>query len=146
MIRRLQAADLASLAWIDSLQSPQFHWNVHQLFQLAPSHEIWGWVPSGRVLGFVAVMPLPQAWEISLLATHPDYQKQGVMRSLLRAWRMEASHQEVEVWLEVHENNGPARTLYQNLGFRLVGRRPKYYADGGAALLMTWDPIPPAFS
>jgi ribosomal-protein-alanine N-acetyltransferase len=39
------------------------------------------------------------------------------------------------VFLEVDDNNAPARRLYDRAGFREVGRRPGYYQreDGGAA-------------
>ena len=34
------------------------------------------------------------------------------------------------VFLEVDEDNEPARRLYQRAGFREVGRRPGYYQQG----------------
>jgi ribosomal-protein-alanine N-acetyltransferase len=40
-----------------------------------------------------------------------------------------------ELWLEVHEVNVSAQNLYEKLGFRLSGRRPRYYKDGATALL-----------
>ena len=42
---------------------------------------------------------------------------------------------ETELWLEVHEANGPARKLYEKVCFVEVGKRPRYYADGGTAVL-----------
>jgi [ribosomal protein S18]-alanine N-acetyltransferase len=38
------------------------------------------------------------------------------------------------VFLEVEENNQPARRLYQSAGFSVVGRRERYYRQGGEAL------------
>jgi len=38
----------------------------------------------------------------------------------------------------VRLGNEPARALYEGFGFRVVGRRPGYYADTGEdALLLT---------
>jgi ribosomal-protein-alanine N-acetyltransferase len=35
------------------------------------------------------------------------------------------------VFLEVDEDNEPARRLYRRAGFREVGRRPGYYPQAG---------------
>ena len=47
------------------------------------------------------------------------------------------------IFLEVEENNPPARRLYERTGFAIVGRRERYYqqADGEQlnALLMRRD-------
>ena len=40
------------------------------------------------------------------------------------------------VFLEVDEDNKPARRLYARAGFREVGRRPGYYAQGGKGALV----------
>ncbi len=38
--------------------------------------------------------------------------------------------------LEVAIGNAAARTLYEHAGFVEAGRRPRYYADGGDALIL----------
>ena len=38
--------------------------------------------------------------------------------------------------LEVSERNLPALSLYQKLGFQIVGKRAKFYNDGSSAFLM----------
>jgi [ribosomal protein S18]-alanine N-acetyltransferase len=47
-----------------------------------------------------------------------------------------------EIYLEVRPSNGPAREFYRTMGFREVGRRPRYYLDGEDALVLA-VPIPP---
>jgi len=74
--------------------------------------------------------------EITVLATHPDRQRQGDMRYLLTHMLEKKSPSE-RIWLEVHAANQAALSLYSNLGFQEVGRRPKYYRDGGDAVLFT---------
>ena len=44
--------------------------------------------------------------------------------------------------LEVRADNGGALALYARLGFDEVGRRRRYYPDGGDAVLMTRPPGP----
>jgi [ribosomal protein S18]-alanine N-acetyltransferase len=47
------------------------------------------------------------------------------------------------VFLEVEENNQPARRLYERLGFTVTGRRERYYREAGGqelnALIMRRD-------
>jgi ribosomal-protein-alanine N-acetyltransferase len=43
------------------------------------------------------------------------------------------------VFLEVDENNVPARALYRRAGFRDVGRRRSYYQSGASALVLRRD-------
>lgn len=74
--------------------------------------------------------------EVTVLATHPDRQRKGDMRFLL-AYMLERRSPSERIWLEVHAGNEPALKLYEGLGFIQVGRRPKYYRDGGDAVLLT---------
>jgi ribosomal protein S18 acetylase RimI-like enzyme len=41
--------------------------------------------------------------------------------------------------LEVRPSNRRAIRLYRHLGYDVVGRRPRYYADGEDALVMTFE-------
>jgi ribosomal-protein-alanine N-acetyltransferase len=74
--------------------------------------------------------------EITVLATHPDRQRRGDMKHLLSNMLEKKSPSE-RIWLEVHALNSAALGLYAQLGFQQVGRRPKYYRDGGDAVLFT---------
>jgi ribosomal-protein-alanine N-acetyltransferase len=74
--------------------------------------------------------------EVTVLATHPDRQRRGDMRFLL-SYTLERKSPSERIWLEVHAQNAPALALYSHLGFNEVGRRPKYYRDGGDAVLLT---------
>ena len=40
--------------------------------------------------------------------------------------------------LEVRPSNDPACTLYEEAGFEVIARRPRYYSDGEDALFMVW--------
>ncbi len=74
--------------------------------------------------------------EITLVATHPDRYRKGDMKFLL-SFMVERRSPEERIWLEVHAANQPALSLYSGMGFQEVGRRPKYYRDGGDAVLFT---------
>lgn len=74
--------------------------------------------------------------EIDLLMTWRKFQRQNRMQTLFSEFLAQFKGFK-EVWLEVHEKNLPARALYQKLGFAEIHRRPRYYLDGGAAIVCT---------
>ncbi|MBX3018071.1 MAG: GNAT family N-acetyltransferase [Bdellovibrionaceae bacterium] len=77
------------------------------------------------------------AVEILVLMTHPDHQRQGLMRELGPEFFKYFTGLKPEIWLEVHALNAPARALYADWGFTQVGERPHYYGPGQSAILMT---------
>ena len=92
---------------------------------------------SGQIAAFVLYRDVYDAYEITLLATSLEALRRGFMAQLLQAW-LKAPERAKPVWLEVHESNQPARNLYEKLGFLEVGKRPRYYPDGGAAVLYNY--------
>lgn len=102
-------------------------------------------VDVGTIAGFLIYRPPGEAWEVDLVAVSPARRGRGIFRKLLAGLLQVATRQAGDdgqvypVWLEVHEANTAATAAYLRCGFREVGRRPGYYADGGAAILMTRD-------
>ena len=71
--------------------------------------------------------------EILTLATHPGHRRQGLAAALLERFEAEArARGAARAFLEVAEDNAPARALYEGRGYGEVGRRPGYYARTGA--------------
>ncbi|ARE38736.1 Ribosomal-protein-S18p-alanine acetyltransferase [Rhodovulum sp. P5] len=67
--------------------------------------------------------------ELLTLAVHPTQRRAGCGRALLAQFEAEARMREAEdAFLEVAEDNRPARALYTGAGYRDAGRRPRYYA------------------
>ncbi len=74
---------------------------------------------------------------VTTVAVRPERRRMGYARSLIHA--VIAAFPEARyVHLEVRPSNGPARALYEALGFAITGRRRRYYGDEDA-LLMTLD-------
>ena len=74
---------------------------------------------------------------ITVLAIHPHYRGQGLGQLLLFRLLQNASQQKLErATLEVRESNQAALSLYQKFGFKLAGRRKRYYQKGEDALIL----------
>ena len=82
---------------------------------------------SGEAIGFALQRIIAGDGELLLLAVDPEYRRRGIGRSLLQNFiglaRQEGT---VRVHLEVRDGN-PAVAMYRKTGFRIVGRRRKYY-------------------
>jgi len=71
------------------------------------------------------------------VATHPLYEGRGLATTLLEEAHAEAVRSAARgLLLEVRPSNRRAIRLYRFLGYELLGRRPRYYADGEDALVM----------
>jgi len=72
------------------------------------------------------------AGEIHLLniAVHPGERRKGYGRQLLGEMIGMGLENRIEaVWLEVRPSNQTARMLYEKMGFKEMGRRPRYYRE-----------------
>lgn len=119
----------------------EFYWPDGMLSEELEVTEAVG-LFKGRVLaGLVLYRVLPMAWEISMVATDPQFRRQGLMEVLISHLinaRGQGEGEAKELWLEVHEANSGAQNLYEKLGFRRIGVRNRYYKDGGTALLYSY--------
>ena len=97
--------------------------------------------------GFLAAY-LFACWQVDELhvlkvATHPLHEGKGLATSLVAEARVEAERGGAHALvLEVRPSNRRALRLYRHLGWVVVGRRPRYYADGEDALVMTLEFAP----
>lgn len=98
--------------------------------------------------GFVVVTQVLDEGTVENLGVAPGMRRRGLARALLTTAfdRLRAARAS-RCLLEVRASNLPARALYESLGFRTDGTRPRYYApaaDGARedAVLMSkslWD-------
>ena len=87
--------------------------------------------------GFLLARVTMDEAEVLTLAVQPDARQRGTGRRLLVAAMQEAGRDGARtMFLEVSAINNAARNLYETSGFRQVGLRRRYYADGSDALVM----------
>lgn len=85
-------------------------------------------IPGPAVIGFFAGWIVEDELHVNNVASHRDYRRIGVGRSLMEAAIDEARLRGgAQVVLEVRASNEAAQILYQELGFAFVGRRRDYY-------------------
>ena len=95
----------------------------------------------GRTMaGFILSRFAAGEAEILSIAIAPKHRGRGLSRPLLDLnLRRLAGLGVRTVFLEVDENNAPARALYRRAGFADVGRRKSYYQSGANALVLRRD-------
>lgn len=140
LIRKATPHDESQILEVAKPQiSVAFHWPPEVLRSELLTTECWLLEDNHRVLAFLCLRDLVDAWEISVVGTHPQFQRRGLMEQLLKSVIADRGSQR-QLWLEVHEHNLKACNLYEKLGFKKSGTRGGYYKDGSAAVLYTRTP------
>ena len=86
--------------------------------------------------GFVVWRVVADEAEIITIGVHPNARKSGIASAMLAIIENDIKKRGgKKIFLEVAENNEPARKLYEANGYKQIGIRPKYY-DGIDAILM----------
>jgi [ribosomal protein S18]-alanine N-acetyltransferase len=91
------------------------------------------------LIGFGCLWAILEEAHITVLAVHPNYQRQGLGQVLL--WQLlQSAHLRGLEWatLEVRPSNQAAILLYAKFGFQEVGRRRRYYQNTGEDALILW--------
>ena len=94
--------------------------------------------------GFILIRVVLDEAEILTLAVRPKARRLGLGGELVGRGAVAATQAgAARLFLEVAEDNAPARALYDRAGFSQIGRRKAYYAqaDGGRtdALVLARD-------
>lgn len=145
-IRRMKAADLDAVVEID-IQSFSLPWpaNAFALELVNPGARCWvaesqdlPGAPQKVIAALVIWRVLDEA-HIATLAVDSAHRRQGIGRLLMQAGMRAAYAEGARLYhLEVRAGNLAAQKMYFDLGYEIVGRRPRYYKDNGEdALLMT---------
>jgi len=87
-------------------------------------------VRGGEVIGYIGSQAVLDEADVMNVAVAPGERRKGVARELVRALCERLADRGVEsLTLEVRPSNEAALRLYDQEGFRRVGRRRRYYVD-----------------
>ena len=123
---------LNNLANLHKLCFPNKPWSADDFADLKKS----GCDVMASEHGFVVWRVVADEAEIITIGVHPDARRGGIADAMLTLVESDVKKRGgKKIFLEVAENNVPARALYEHNGYVQVGVRPKYY-DGTDAILM----------
>lgn len=137
--RRARAQEAEAVAAIERTWPTSAGWTTAQLRQEAASPDALFFVveAAGRVVSYALARKALDEAQIVAVGTAPEAARRGHGRAALEALLAAAREAGLKrAALEVSERNEPAKALYASSGFRVVGRRPKFYNDGSDALLL----------
>jgi ribosomal-protein-alanine N-acetyltransferase len=140
----LSEARPADAAAIAALHKASFQrgWGEEEVYSLLIDKNVFAHrAMIGRVMaGFILSRLTAGEAEILSVAIARKQRGRGLSRPLLDLnLRRLAGLGTRMVFLEVDENNAPARALYRRAGFADVGRRKSYYQSGANALVLRRD-------
>jgi len=91
----------------------------------------------GNLLGYLVCSRYDQVWHLMNVAVAPERRRSGIARGLIGRL-IEEGGGDLPFTLEVRVSNRPAISMYERLGFRSAGVRPRYYQDNGEDALIMW--------
>ena len=144
----IEAAKLRDAPRLAQLHAASFHrgWGEGEFeSMIAEPNTLVQRLRLGRkIIGFAVSRMGADEAEILSIAIDAAYRGRGLSRDLLLTHLGHLAGRGVRrIFLEVEENNAPARRLYERTGFAVVGRRERYYREASGeqlnALLMRRD-------
>ena len=139
-VRRLAYSDLPSVISIERRSFPA-PWSLAMfVLELSKTSGIClAATDDEELLGYLICCRYDQVWHLMNVAVSPDHRRAGVATSLIRRLFEEAGGTSgLPITLEVRVSNRDAIGMYEGLGFRSAGIRPRYYQDNGEDALIMW--------
>ncbi|MFH1618692.1 MAG: GNAT family N-acetyltransferase [bacterium] len=140
LIRKAEVSDIQSMVSIEKGSPGYPAWGENGLSAELrnPLAFVLTAEENGTVIGFAGARFLPPQAELNTIVTRAEHAGKGVARAFLDRIFEEAAVKGCScVTLEVDEANAAAMALYVKKGFKIVGRRPKFYNGERDAVLMT---------
>lgn len=80
-----------------------------------------------RIVGLVSGYYAVGEGDITSVAVHPEFRRQGIAHRLIREFEAFLPDDTEDIFLEVRQSNDPAIALYEKCGFEAVSIRKNFY-------------------
>lgn len=136
-IRAARLGECAELAALLAALLPE-RWSEAQLSSeiALPEGRVWIARNADGIAGFLVARRELDELHVLLTGVALAWQRRGTASRIFEAL-LAGEAALARVHLEVRENNTGAQGFYRALGFRADGRRPRHYAGGETAILMS---------
>jgi [ribosomal protein S18]-alanine N-acetyltransferase len=137
-VRRLAYSDLPAVISIERRSFPA-PWSLAMfVLELSkPSGICLAAIEDGELRGYLVCSRYDRVWHLMNVAVAPEQRRRGIARRLISEL-VEEGGGELPFTLEVRVSNREAIAMYESLGFRSAGVRPRYYQDNGEDALIMW--------
>ena len=130
-IERMSEADVADIAELDKLCF-SVPWSYNSFLAEVQNKIARYFVAkdNGKCIGYCGFWVTYDSGDITNIAVHPDYRKQGIGSTLVSSMIQLARDEKLlSMNLEVRKSNIAAQKLYSKYGFEVKGVRKGYYSD-----------------
>jgi ribosomal-protein-alanine N-acetyltransferase len=93
-----------------------------------------------EIVGYAGMWRMYDEAHVTTIGVRRDMQHHGYGRVLFAAL-VQAAYEMGAKWvtLEVRTSNDTATRMYENFGFKVIGRRKGYYTDNGEDAIVMWS-------
>lgn len=133
-------SDLDSIASIErtSFSAPWSREFFVSELSASGRHNLVARLAEGTIAGYLFSMFFMDEMHINKIAVQKEWRRGGVAFALMQNCLDFAYEQSIElISLEVRESNVSAQSFYEKISFQSTYRRPHYYPDGEAAIVMS---------
>ena len=137
-VRRLAYSDLPAVISIERRSFPA-PWSLAMfVLELSkPSGICLAATADEELLGYLVCSRYDRVWHLMNVAVAPERRRRRVATRLVSRLIEEGGGM-LPFTLEVRVSNREAIWMYESLGFRSAGVRPRYYQDNGEDALIMW--------
>jgi ribosomal-protein-alanine N-acetyltransferase len=127
-LRTMRSSDL-DLVVQNEVSSYDHPWTKRIFIDcLRAGYQCWVLASKDKIVGHGVMSVAIGECHVLTLCVHPEYQRAGHGKRILKFLLEKASREEAKVcYLEVRSSNEEARALYNSVGFLPIGERKNYY-------------------